>query len=174
MIEQAVQVASILGSVIIGIVGPAMFVYYLFTDRTILRVNLDALLKFASFMILVTVLRAGIMHNNTAANADFDMGRLLWVFLEDAGFVLPMFIARKYLTDKFFYVFIFIISVIFALGHVYQSHLWAFITLFYPYFISYKYSKKHGMGTVMLGHIFYDIITVLTVKVMYLINMLDL
>lgn len=58
------------------------------------------------------------------------------------------------------------LSINFALGHAYQGVGGVLITMLYPYFISYRYGKKVGFGTVMICHILYDFITFYTVFLM--------
>lgn len=56
-----------------------------------------------------------------------------------------------------------VLSINFALGHMYQGWGGVVVTFFYPFFISFRYGKKVGFGTVMACHILYDFITFYTV-----------
>lgn len=86
-------------------------------------------------------------------------GYLLMVGWEDILFsLLPIYLARKYLSENAAMFTTLLASALFALGHKYQSDLWAFITLFYPFFFSYLIGRKHGYGTVIICHVTYDLI----------------
>ncbi len=55
------------------------------------------------------------------------------------------------------------LSVHFGMGHAYQGMSAVVITMLYPFFISYRYGRKVGFGTVMVCHILYDFITFYTI-----------
>jgi len=62
------------------------------------------------------------------------------------------------------FLFIACSSVAFALGHMYQGPIVVLLFLGYVPFISFRYGLKHGLGTVMLCHVAYDLLTVLYAK----------
>jgi hypothetical protein len=51
-------------------------------------------------------------------------------------------------------------SLSFAAGHVYQSWTWAAIQLGYVP-LMFSIARKHGLGTIMAGHVTYDLISYL-------------
>ena len=83
------------------------------------------------------------------------------MFWEDCVFVLPIFLAFKYLHKKWAITIAIILSGIFGFGHLYQGETAVLITSIYPY-IAYRYGLKYGFGTIMLCHILYDYFTFYT------------
>lgn len=142
-----------------------------------IRIEWDALAKFVGFMAIITMVRfcmADIammfspetIESVTRSVQGIGVGSTLFVFWEDVWFVMPIaFIMRKIFPThkKIATLLIVLISVIFGMGHLYQGYMAAVLAL-YPFFISYRYGKKYGLGTVMLCHMFYDFVTVMTVK----------
>lgn len=139
-------------------------------DASLTRISWGPVFRFIRFMAYVTAFRLLIGPVVNTPKLPFEeltrYVSLLGVFWEDAVHVLPaMIMARIGLPSIFSFVFLFFSSIAFATGHIYISPEWALITAIYPT-ISYHYGKKHGLGTVMICHILYDIITVLTVALM--------
>jgi membrane protease YdiL (CAAX protease family) len=50
-------------------------------------------------------------------------------------------------------------SLTFAAGHLAYGPVWAGMLLIYVPFLSYRYGKKYGLGTVMVCHVLYDLFT---------------
>ena len=152
-------------------------------DKDTLRVEWSAISKFLSFMALVTMLRVCALDFlydkapdifNHVYNPEIleilKPWRLALVFWEDAFFAMPIYYAQKWLKKKYWITLAIISSVIFGTFHVYQGLFAMFITMVYPYFISVRYGKKVGFGTVMICHMLYDFITVYTLYfLMYLV-----
>jgi hypothetical protein len=146
-------------------------------DRKALSVDWGAVSKFLAFMsafvcfvICVesfSIKMNGIRPTNTVIDglADWTLGL---VFLEDALFVIPIYLLRKFLSpNKFLWIsYIVIVSLIFGSGHLYQGTLAAMILCLYPFFLSYRYGIKFGFGTVMICHVLYDHIIVYTHKIL--------
>ena len=136
-------------------------------DPSLTRITWPAVFHFLRFMAYVTVGR--ILFGSITGVPKLpleDLPRyasLLGVFWEDAVHVLPALImARIGLPPFFSFLYLLFSGIAFATGHLYISPVWALFTTIYPT-ISYRYGKKHGLGTVMICHILYDLITVFTV-----------
>ena len=154
-----------------------------FTDKDILRIQLGSVTNFIGFLFIVVAFRIcltslfkefGIdMHSHIYKMAPIWTVGLVW--WEDAFFALPIYFLYKYVQDTKYLKLIKILIVIalstfFASGHMYQGWMAVVVTFFYPYFMSYKYGKKVGFGTVMVCHILFDVVSRLTIKLMpYLI-----
>lgn len=139
----------------------------------IVGVNKNVVKKFFVFMLWVTLFRIVMLkftpfptdHINQDVIGRISPLMTLGVFWEDAAFTLPLLIMERMGIHRFFVILAMMLSsVVFAYGHLAYGPLWAFITLFYVPFISYRIGKKHGLGTVMAGHVLYDLITILTLK----------
>ncbi len=145
--------------------------------RELLRVSWPALKKFTKIMVLLTVYRAVIFHffGDQPLLKDQASGAMMipWqsaltVFWEDACHGMPLVLLSRWLEGKKWAKWInraamAFVMVSFGLGHVYQG--WfaaAFLSLYIPF--SMKMGEKHGFGTVMIGHSFYDLITILTLQ----------
>ena len=151
-----------------------------FTDKHAMRADFGAVAKFLAFMAMVTCIRiAGydfMMRTGTPLPgvppelSAIGLWRLILVFWEDAFYVLPIYWMSKYEKDKKFKLLTWSwalgLSLNFALGHAYQGLGGVAMTFFYPFFISFRYGKKNGFGTIMMCHILYDFITVMTIKLM--------
>lgn len=145
--------------------------------RDLLRVSWPALKRFGWFMVLLTVYRAIIFHffghhemlQDAASGAmTIPWQATLTVFWEDACHGLPLVLLGRWSEGKKHAKWInraalAFVMVSFGLGHVYQG--WfaaAFLSLYIP--MSMKWGKKHGFGTVMIGHSIYDLLTVLALQ----------
>lgn len=143
-------------------------------DKKVVRVEWQAVAGFLAFMSLVTFLRLSLydylhlmdpsfipgIHRDLLMMPKFLFGLVWW---EDGFYVLPIYLAFKYLPKKYAITIAILFSVQFGLGHIYQGLPAVFITGLYPYFVSYRYGIKYGFGTVMIGHVLYDFITYYTV-----------
>jgi membrane protease YdiL (CAAX protease family) len=153
----------------------AMFIFFASMEFPgICRIQKKSVLNFLKFMAFITAYRLIMSHligfPEIDKNPDSPMNTLpilttLGVYWEDAFFTLPALIAERMGLHKFFVFALLAVSAFtFATGHLAYSPLWAAITLFYIPFVSYKYGKKNGLGTVMLCHVLYDLITLVTVR----------
>jgi len=140
----------------------------------ICRVDFKGVLKFVGIMALVSVARLIIfkflpvpMPTGSDVVMNLNPLQLLMVFWEDAFFTLPALALARLGASKFDVGAVLAISAVaFASGHMAYGLVWALITLLYVPFISYKYGKTHGLGTVMICHILYDLITFFTLKLL--------
>jgi hypothetical protein len=140
-------------------------------DRKNLDVKTDKITKFLTFMALVTAFRLAL--NSFQGNLpQGGLGIPFYMFAivpwEDAFYVAPLLYLdymRETKWGRYMWNTLAIaLSIHFGLGHAYQGLFGIAITSLYPYFVSYKYSKRTSLGTVMVCHILYDMITVLTMK----------
>jgi hypothetical protein len=74
---------------------------------------------------------------------------LVIYYLMEVDKILPKFVKK---------IIIFGICFNFMLGHLYQGAI-GMLAILYPFYISYKYGKKNGFGTVMICHILFDLIS---------------
>jgi membrane protease YdiL (CAAX protease family) len=140
----------------------------------ICRVEKDKVYKFLRFMWYVTLVRVVVYMLLSTPNAAQDPNSpmnkiellsILGVYWEDAFFTLPILILERLKVNKAILIVLLGFNAIsFALGHLSYGLLWAAITLLYVPFISYKYGKLNGLGTVMVCHILYDLITLITLR----------
>jgi hypothetical protein len=91
----------------------------------------------------------------------------LGVFWEDAVHALPLVLLGKMFANKTWYKIakwplLAAVMCSFGAGHLYQGVLAACMLSFYIPF-SMKMGEKHGFGTVMLCHMMYDLITLLSI-----------
>jgi len=162
-------------------IGCAILILFILFDRNTVRVDWGALSKFQAFLAMLTLFRIAQFSFAYESGAGIPgMGPIgqisLWQFFlvpwEDSFYVLPfIFLKRFKWTSKWYiwYPLFILASIHFASGHMYQGLYAAMVIGLYPYFISYRYGSKFGMGTVMLGHILYDFTTFFTIKFMPLI-----
>ena len=134
------------------------------------RIDRAAVIGFLRFMAILTVARV-IGHFLSAPRSPIDNAIIqsitpfstLLVFWEDTFFTLPILILEQYGVSKLVRNILLATSaVVFASGHLAYGGIWAFCTLFYVPLISYRLGKRYGLGTVMLGHVVYDFVTVIT------------
>jgi hypothetical protein len=146
------------------ILGVLSMVYAYRIDKNYLRVDFSAIKSFLLFMLWVSLFRAITFTVQGGVSVPYlnsiNPVTLLGVFSEDAIFVLPLVLLRdKGKLSKFVYAILFAISAaLFSLGHMYQG-LVGFTSIIYL-FASAHFGRKFGFGTVMIGHILYDFITV--------------
>jgi hypothetical protein len=156
----------------------AIMVLVFIFDKKTLRVELDKVAKFLAFMAIITAIRLALMsHSNSFGNSNlmdipfYSFGLVFW---EDLFYAIPIYYTRHLKDHKYakyvWYSLIIALSAHFGMGHLYQGVFAVFLTAIYPYFISYRYGKDVGFGTVMAGHVLYDMITFLTVKYGWMVN----
>lgn len=144
--------------------------------KGICRVQKKSVLHFIKFMAWVSAIRIAMHYilgtGPASSDASDTMNKLhfinlLGVYWEDAVFTMPAIIAERMGASKFLRGLILAVSALaFASGHIAYGLPWAAITLFYVPFISYRYGRKVGLGTVMVCHILYDVITLLSFLLM--------
>lgn len=148
-----------------------------------IRIEWEQVAKFLGVMALLTMLRfcladiwmqlvpESIIDYISRARSTSDIGSLAFVFWEDVWFGMSIAWIMSYLypvRKRTAIAMVVLISLLFGSGHLYQGWIGMILSV-YPFFISYKYGKKYGFGTVMVCHMLYDFITVMTVKNIHLI-----
>ena len=138
------------------------------TNKDLLKVKLDSVSKFLTFMVFVVAYKLTVISffNTPVSDAPFPFWSLSMVWWEDAVFAIPIyFISQSIRLNKLLkFSLILLISLLFGVGHAYQGIVGILVTSLYPYFISVRYGKVHGFGTVMVCHIIYDMIIYSTIK----------
>ena len=152
-----------------------LFTTYNSKYKNLLRVELKPTLKWLKILAIITIIRIVIFkiagHN---VNPNQGAGMIPWqivftVFWEDLCYGLPLAIFSSALGNetkwKRIVTTIMIIAMMlsFGLGHVYQGYFAAFALSFYIPF-TFKKGQEVGFGTIMVGHVLYDLITILTIK----------
>lgn len=136
-------------------------------DRKQMSIDLGGMAKFIGLLTLIMTIKLSLWDGSTGAINTFGvtLSHLKWVFLEDSFYVMIPFYINKKIDSPLirFSVWTFF-SGMFMSGHLYQGLFFATITLFYPYFISLKYSKKTTFATVMACHFMFDSFQIIMVK----------
>lgn len=143
----------------------------------LIRVEKEGLFKFARFLVMLTAFRflylkfiapesvvAGIQQISNIIPWQTTLG----VFWEDACNALPLVIGESLFKKKKWYrairlPLLALMALSFGFGHSYEG-LGAVIamTCYIPF--TMRLGKKYGFGTVMLCHIAYDMLTLLSFK----------
>ena len=157
------------------ILSLSIIITTLFSEhKDLLRIQPISLIKFARTMLVVTALRLVIMYffpptlESVAPILKLPTWVIGMVWWEDPFFTLPLAIASAFLGNKLpariIVFFLGILSMVsFGIGHLYQGIFSAcIISLYIPYV--YGLGKKHGFSTVILCHMAYDFITIMTVR----------
>lgn len=142
-----------------------------------LRIEKKALLKFVPFLLMLTVYRvilfkflisAEFVKQSLAPVLGLPTQAVLTVFWEDAVHTLPILLLTNLLGNTRFSKIVRFMSTVFMMlvfgtGHIYQGlFASALLMLYIPYTL--KLGKKYGVGTVMVGHTAYDLVTLITLK----------
>jgi hypothetical protein len=145
--------------------------------KKMLRVEKKPLLKWIGFLVFVTAIRM-VMYKIASYNGiEGPKGGVtlipplasLTTFWEDLAHGFPLLILRQLIgnTKKWAKVAnwaaLILTMVSFGLGHTYQSVPIAMLLSFYiPY--SVGCAERNGMGTVIIGHSLYDLVTLMFVQ----------
>jgi hypothetical protein len=146
--------------------------------KDLLRVSKDGLISFVKFFGVVTAIRIFylsciapdvVLESIRNSTDTVPWQCMLGVYWEDMCNALPLVILGRMMADKkwFQYIYallIFVMSVTFGCLHAYEGIQAAFIMSFYIPF-TMRMGQKHGLGTVMICHIIYDLVTVFTYKI---------
>jgi len=143
------------------------------------RIEKKAVKRFLSLMAMVTVLRVVLLSifpkiidflpGDTKAAIDMiPLGATAFVFWEDMVHILPLVLLFSFFNDSKFANRVrmaITIAVMFAfgMGHTYQGFIAAFLLSFYIPIVT-KLGEKYGVGTVMICHTFYDLTTLITLR----------
>lgn len=151
------------------IVGVLIVVVMIKRDSPLMKVNWEALTKFFVFMMVISAARLAVMDYGHAIAPSglsaIGYRDFIWVFWEDAFFSMPIYFLKDHLQlRKLLWIpAAVLLSIAFYWGHRYYGLL-GLVTLAVPYFVSYKFAKKYGYGTVMVGHVLYDFIGIMTIN----------
>lgn len=145
--------------------------------KDLLNFNPKSFFKFLFLMTVVTVWRVlslkiqihnGIGLSQLQAVNSLPIGGCFFVGWEDIVHTLPLALLRRYIgTSKWTWpihiLATLMVMIAFGAGHVYQGvFAAAIISLYIPF--SLNFAQKKGFGTLIAGHMLYDIATLLTVK----------
>lgn len=155
-----------------------MLVVYFSDYRNLLRVEWKPIVKWIKLIGILTVYRIIVFKifegNATLESMTSGAKTIPWevsftVFWEDAVHGLPLAILAIWLgMDKWWkkaiiWTAITVVAISFGLGHMYQGLLAAFLLSFYVPF-TFKKGQEFGFGTVMICHMLYDLVTILTLQ----------
>lgn len=147
--------------------------------KHLVRVEKRAVFAFVKFMAMITVYRAIFFQlfgnfkyvKDAVANISIiPWEATLTVFWEDACHGLPLLLLRQLIGTKKWALPIHLLATLavmveFGMGHVYQGIFAATLLSFYiPY--SIRLGKKFGFGTVIVCHTLYDLITIVSIKLL--------
>jgi len=140
-----------------------------------IRVDKEGLTRWARFLFIISIYRMILfkLFPTVFSGAAHNIALIPWpltltVFWEDACHGLPLLLLKKAIGLKkwakpVLRMITLMMMVEFGMGHVYQGIIPAVMLSFYvPY--SVKLGEKWGFGTVMLGHMLFDLTTILSVK----------
>lgn len=156
-----------------------LFIFYIRQSeyKNIMRFNVSAIMKFFYFMLAVTIGKLTYFHffstvedvRSMKALMDFIPWQFtLGTFWEDTTTSLPIVLLDNMLSNRKIYKFIrlpFLIMtmIAFGSGHMYQGIIAASVISFYVP-LSIVLGKKYGFATVMAGHIMFDLLTWIFMK----------
>lgn len=152
-----------------------IYLTYKSDDRDLLKVSPKAVLKWMGYLAILTVYRvvawkymSAFMGDKVNVVASIPWQATLSVFWEDAAHTLPVALLGRWmgegkLAKAAYYAAMALMTVSFGLGHVYQGIPAAcMLSMYIP--VTINLAKKHGFGTIMIGHVLYDLTTIVTIK----------
>jgi uncharacterized integral membrane protein len=151
---------------------------YFSSYKDLLKIDKSAIVKWSKLISMITIYRIIILiffnNNESVQNITSGAAQIPWpaaltVFWEDAvhGMLLAIFARVVGDTGPYkkalVYFVIFLVSLSFGIGHIYQG-AWAaiFLSLYVPF--TFKKGQQIGFGTIMICHIVYDLATMLTIQ----------
>ncbi len=143
------------------IVGAIILAMTFVFDRSSLQFDMKAFKWFFKVIVIGSgiSLALNLLLQRFPPLLPVDATSLLFVWWEDLVFsYLLIYCSEKILPRWAFYIVAVISSAVFGLGHLYQGWLVVALLSFYPYFVSYKWGKRVGFGTIMASHVCYDFI----------------
>lgn len=151
------------------LIGAVIFLFVYLLDRKVLAFDKDVYLRYAKYIALCSA--AAIVINTILGRfpplPTLSFGTLLMVGWEDLLFsLLLIYYPMRFFHPVFSVPLAIVASLAFGLGHIYQGLLWAVVTCFYPFYISYRGGKKYGYGTVICLHVSYDVSVYLVLVVL--------
>lgn len=143
-------------------------------NKDTLRFEKKPILSWLKFLACISLLRIAIFYfawdyfGGFADIAWIPLESTVTVFWEDAFYSLPLILMSRVLAGRARWLQIgslVLLSIAFALGHIYQGYSAVFTLLLYVP-LTLKYGKQYGVGTVMACHILFDFSTLGLVKLM--------
>lgn len=145
------------------------------SNRDLLRIDKKGIWKWIKFLAYISVLRFVVFYiawdflKDTFADVSWlPLSTTATVFWEDAFYSLPLLMLARQLGESrkwFQYGSMALLSLAFGSGHIYQGFgAVAMLTCYVP--ITNKLAKKYGIGTIMAGHVMYDMSTLGLIKLM--------
>lgn len=147
--------------------------------KDVLRVDKKGLLGFAKWMAIITIFRIIVLklltppdqlHAAHEAAMFIPWQATMGVFWEDMCHTVPLVLLGRMFKKTKWYKFVAIplmlmVMISFGSGHVYQGVFAAAMISFYiP--VTIRLGKKYGFGTVMICHMLYDFITIMSVRLL--------
>jgi len=145
--------------------------------KDVVRVDKKGLFGFAKWMVIITIFRVivlGLLTPKSQLQAIHEASMFIpWqatlgVFWEDMCHTVPLVLLGRMFKKTKWYKFLslplmILVMISFGSGHVYQGVFAAAMISFYiP--VTIRLGKKYGFGTVMICHMLYDLITILSVR----------
>ena len=155
-------------------VGVSVFIIAYIFDNDQMKIKLDGVAKFIAVMVILMMIKICLWQGQMVPTHSVikSMFGFLFVFLEDAFFVMVPFYLCKKIGNKYLKGLVWLsFSLLFGYGHIYLGMMWATITVMYPYFISYRYAQKSTFATVMVCHFLYDCFVYILPKINNLLAM---
>lgn len=155
-------------------IGVFIFIMAYIFDNDQIKIKLDGVAKFIAVMVVLMMVKICIWQGQIVPTHGVikSMFGFLFVFLEDAFFVMTPYYICKKINSKYFKGLVWIcFSLLFGYGHIYLGMTWAAITVMYPYFISYRYAQRSTFATVMVCHFLYDCFIYILPKINNLLAM---
>lgn len=149
-----------------------LLIYYTKKEYpSIVSIDKKAVARFCILMFFVFCIRFLLISGPVQIPEHVSFWGLFMVFWEDAVYTLPLLILNRLkVSNKIIYPLLALSAFGFFLGHLSYGMVWALVTLLYIPFISYRYGLKYGLGTVMICHIIYDVVTYLNIVAIGWIN----
>jgi hypothetical protein len=148
-------------------------------QKNVLRIEKPAIKKWLEFLLTLTIYRFVLFklfpHFSLFTEAQKNISTIPWqltllVFWEDATHSLPLFFLKRWIGERkwlkpLYFACLALVMVEFGLSHLYQGLGACLLLSFYiPY--SIKAGEKYGFGTTMVAHTLFDLVTVLTLKML--------
>lgn len=157
------------------LVAIIVFVLVFLFDRKKLEIKFDSVAKFISFLVIMGAIKICLWDGALAETDPYgiSMKNFLFVFLEDAFYVMiPFYLTKTGGRKSNILIWVFF-SMVFGIAHRYQGIFAIFVTAVYPYFISNRIAAKTSFGTVMVGHFLWDCFVLTLPKINNMLALMD-
>jgi len=149
----------------------AIFAHVMYVkERILFRIQLGSLIKWTLLLLTAGIIKYfffRLANNysidilpNTSAVSSIPIAYMFIAGLEEIIFTLPMYYIKKYSNNVLIkYILGLALAALFASGHLYQGVGAVIVTFIYMFFVAPKLLPKLGLGTMVLGHIIFDVIS---------------